>query len=438
MRRHLVWWGVGTLLAAIALGAYLTIDGGAAEPSDLDTWWHDLMVDTAPDALITVSHVMNRIGGGWIAILVVPGIVAVGLLVARRWRSAILALAAFAASALLVQLLKEIFGRARPEDMLVVSDYGSYPSGHTANAATIAVVLCVLFPRVWMYALGVLWVLTMALSRTVLAVHWLSDTVGGALVGASAALLIAALLLPWARRDTMPDAQGRDDGIRPDRVVPADSDHGRTHIAREQTVPQIRPYRPEDRAGLFDVCVKTADSGTDATGMFSDDELWGLLFAVPYAERDAGLCWVVESEDGRVIGYIVGTDDTDAFEQWFRDEWWPQYADRFPKPIDAQTREEKMLDYAYGRGPGRAANGAEYPAHLHIDLLPETQGEGFGRRLIETLFAELRRRGVPGLHLGMSPTNTGAGAFYERIGMQRLPSPEGSVEYGVRFGEQAG
>ncbi|HWV50186.1 MAG TPA: phosphatase PAP2 family protein, partial [Microbacterium sp.] len=187
MRRHLMWWGIGTLLAAIALGAYLTIDGGAAEPSELDTWWHDLMLDAAPDALITVSHVMNRIGGGWIAILVVPGAVGVGLLLARRWRSAVFALAAFAASAVLVQLLKELFGRARPEDMLVVSDYGSYPSGHTANAATIAVVLCVLFPRVWMFALGALWVLTMALSRTVLAVHWLSDTVGGALVGASAA-----------------------------------------------------------------------------------------------------------------------------------------------------------------------------------------------------------------------------------------------------------
>ena len=435
MRRHFLWWGIGTLLAAIALGVYVTIDGGAAEPSELDSWWHDLMVDAAPDALIAVSHVMNRIGGGWIAILVVPGIVAVGLLLARRWRSAVFALAAFAASAVLVQLLKELFGRARPEDMLVISDYGSYPSGHTANAATIAVVLCVLFPRVWMYALGALWVLTMALSRTVLSVHWLTDTVGGALVGASAALLIAALLVSWLRRDAAHVSSAQVDRILPDKVVPADSAVGRPHIAKEQPVSQIRPYRPEDRDGLSDVCVKTADSGADATGIFPDDELWGLLFAVPYAERDPGLCWVVEADDGRVIGYIVATDDTDAFEQWFRDEWWPRFTDRFPKPVDAQSREEKMLDYAYGRAPGREPNAGEYPAHLHIDLLPETQGQGTGRRLIETLFAELRRRGVPGLHLGMSPTNIGAGAFYERIGMQRLPSPEGTVEYGVRFGE---
>ncbi|WP_308220825.1 GNAT family N-acetyltransferase [Microbacterium sp. CIAB417] len=431
MRRHLLWWGIGTLLAAIALGAYLTIDGGADDPSTLDAWWHDAMVDARPDALVAFSHVMNRIGGGWIAVFAVPGIVAVALLIARRWRSAIFALAAFITSAALVQLLKQLFGRARPEDMLVISDYGSYPSGHTANAATIAIVLWVLFPRVWMAVLGAAWVLAMALSRTVLSVHWLTDTVGGALVGASAALLVAALLLPWVRGDA-PVAVTAAIAGGTDRVDPAVTTAGR-ELAEESAVPQIRPYRPEDRDGLFDVCVRTADAGADATGMFTDDDLWGLLFAVPYAERDPGLCWVVEAEDGRVIGYIVSTDDTDAFEQWFRDEWWPRYTDRFPKPADPQTAEERMLAYAYGRGPGREPNAAEYPAHLHIDLLPETQGKGLGRRLLETLFAELRRRGVPGLHLGMNPANTGAAAFYDRVGMHRLPSPEGSWVYGVRF-----
>jgi ribosomal protein S18 acetylase RimI-like enzyme len=197
---------------------------------------------------------------------------------------------------------------------------------------------------------------------------------------------------------------------------------------------QIRPYRAEDRDALFGVCVQTADAGADATGMFSDDELWGLLFAVPYAEHDPGLCWVVEADDGRVIGYIVATDDTDAFEHWFREAWWPQFADRFPKPVDVSSSEDRMLVYAYGRGPGNEANAGEYPAHLHIDLLPETQGQGLGRRLLETLFAELRRRGVPALHLGMNPTNTGAAAFYDRVGMHRLPGPDGSMIYGIRFG----
>lgn len=196
---------------------------------------------------------------------------------------------------------------------------------------------------------------------------------------------------------------------------------------------RIRPYRPADRPAMYEICLKTADAGNDATGILSDDTLWGDLFAVPYVERHPDLAWVVESEDGRVIGYIVATDDTDAFARWFRDEWWPRFQDRFPRPADATTREERMIEYGYSRAPGTEPHAAEYPAHLHIDLLPETQGQGLGRRLIDTLFDELTRRGVAGLHLGMDPNNTGAAAFYERLGMEELPTDPGGKSYGVRF-----
>ncbi|MGS0563027.1 N-acetyltransferase family protein [Microbacterium aurugineum] len=196
---------------------------------------------------------------------------------------------------------------------------------------------------------------------------------------------------------------------------------------------RIRPYRPTDRAALYEICVKTADAGVDATGMLSDDALWGDLFAVPYAERHPDLSWVVESDDGRTIGYIVATDDTDAFYTWFREEWWLTRQERYPRPAEVVTREDRMVDYGYSRAPGIEPNAADHPAHLHIDLLPETQGQGLGRALIETLFAELTRRGIRGLHLGIDPNNAGAAAFYERLGMTRLPAEPGGQTYGVRF-----
>ena len=70
----------------------------------------------------------------------------------------------------------------------------------------------------------------------------------------------------------------------------------------------------------------------------------------------------------------------------------------------------------------RIAELADYPAHLHIDLLPELQGLGFGRRLIDTLRAALAARGVAAVHLGMDAANTGARAFYARLGFHELPS----------------
>jgi membrane-associated phospholipid phosphatase/ribosomal protein S18 acetylase RimI-like enzyme len=406
-------WGAALLAGALVLGlVVVTLPGGAA--NGLDQGWHDLMIGVRQPWMLAISYALNWIGGGWRASLLVPLLLIAALVIVRRWRAAVFAAASLVLSVALAQLLKALFDRARPEDMLVVSDPGSFPSGHTANAATLAVVLYLVFPRRWVAVLGAIWTVSMTLSRTILSVHWLTDTIGGMLVGAAAVLLAAAMPGPWASLGWMGS------GIRPD--------------VKESSVSSIRPYRPSDRDAMYEVCVKTADVGRDATGMFTDDRLWGDIFAVPYVERHPDLAWVVESEDGRTIGYIVSTDDTEAFEAWFHDEWWPSVAGRYPLSGEAEpTRQDSMIGYAARRAPGREQHAAEYPAHLHIDLLPETQGQGLGRRLIETLFAELRRRGVAGLHLGMNPENAGAGAFYERLGMRRLESGADTTMYGVRF-----
>ncbi|WP_372469172.1 phosphatase PAP2 family protein [Microbacterium maritypicum] len=197
-RRMLLWWGAGLLALATVLGALVVFV--YPETPGFDHWWNETVAGIRGDWLLQFALVMDWIGGGWVAILGVPLLAILVLVLARRWRGAVFAAVCFAASAGAVQLLKQLFGRARPEDMLVVSDYGSFPSGHTANAATIALVVWVLFPRVWTAILGVLWVLAMALSRTFLSVHWATDTLGGALVGAGVVLVLAAWLLPWVQQ----------------------------------------------------------------------------------------------------------------------------------------------------------------------------------------------------------------------------------------------
>lgn len=196
----------------------------------------------------------------------------------------------------------------------------------------------------------------------------------------------------------------------------------------------IRPFRSGDVDGLYEVCVKTADVGRDATGQLEDDRLWGDIFAVPYAVHQPDLCWVVQRDDGRAIGYLVATADTNAFAQWFQDEWWPSRAPHYRRSDgDAPTLQDRFLAIGERMAPSDDAVARDYPAHLHIDLLPETQGGGFGRRLIETLLVELGRRGVPGLHLAMNSENAAAGAFYERLGFQLLGTGEGSTTYGIRI-----
>lgn len=158
-------------------------------------WMADILEVRGPVGE-TVSRVFDFLGGGWFAIWIVPCGVAIVLLVRRRpWAAGTFILVS-AASALLVQLLKRLYGRARPEDILLDLDSGSYPSGHAANAATIAVLLVVIVPRWWVAVAGAVYVVLMALSRTYLGAHWVTDTVGGAILGAAVAVAAWAILAP--------------------------------------------------------------------------------------------------------------------------------------------------------------------------------------------------------------------------------------------------
>ena len=192
--------------------------------------------------------------------------------------------------------------------------------------------------------------------------------------------------------------------------------------------PFIRPYRPSDRHDLAEICLLTAAGGGDATGVYSDDALMPEVFALPYVEYAPELAFVVDDGHGeRALGYVIGVADTRAFVEWWKREWAPGFRLRHPAPGAATGRnpgftEEQLL--AAGTDPERMliAEVDEYPAHLHIDLLPGLQGQGFGRRLIDTLRGALADRGVAAVHLGMDAANTGARAFYDRLGFHELPS----------------
>ena len=182
--------GVGLVVAGFLLGVLVGVSDDAVS---VDRWWNAAVAGFFP-ASQELAYLLDTVGGGIIATYVVPLSVAAILLILRRPWSALLFLLGSAISAGVVQLLKSVFGRVRPEEILVVSDHGSFPSGHAANAATIAVLAVVIVPRLWVAVVGMVWTALMALGRTQLHAHWLSDTVGGILIGAGAAFIVVAIL----------------------------------------------------------------------------------------------------------------------------------------------------------------------------------------------------------------------------------------------------
>ncbi|WP_345750886.1 phosphatase PAP2 family protein [Microbacterium rhizophilus] len=127
----------------------------------------------------------------------VPTGIAIALLWWRRPWAALYVVLAIAVSAALVQVIKQLIGRPRPVDILVVADFGSFPSGHSANATVTAAALGIVFWRVWVWAAGAVYTAGMMLSRTYLGAHWISDTIGGLLLGVGVAVILWA---PFAMR----------------------------------------------------------------------------------------------------------------------------------------------------------------------------------------------------------------------------------------------
>lgn len=193
----------------------------------------------------------------------------------------------------------------------------------------------------------------------------------------------------------------------------------------------IRKADTSDRDALYEICLRTADSGADASALYSDPRLPGYIWAAAYGELEPDFAFVL-TEDVARLGYVIGTPDTAAFEARLERDWWPAVrkavAGRVPRaPSDAAALSriatpEKHSEWLLER----------YPAHLHINLLPGAQSGGWGRRMIGTELDALRRAGARGVHLGVSPTNERAKGFYSHIGFTDI-SRDGKVLYGMSF-----
>ena len=188
--------------AAALLGVVIMARSGGL-PFAFDEEWAEELFGLRGPVGDVFAYFMNALGGGVVGVFAVPVLVAMALLIMRRPWGALYFVLASAATAGVVQVLKNLFGRARPEDIIVTSDFGSFPSGHVANAAAIAVALGVIVPIVWVWVAGGIYTVLMAVSRTYLGAHWLSDTLGGALVGAGVALVLWAVLATPLERERL-------------------------------------------------------------------------------------------------------------------------------------------------------------------------------------------------------------------------------------------
>ena len=163
-----------------------------------------MSVPSDGSSVVTRSRAVRAAPAAWATVV---GCV---VLLGRRlvWTAAWL-VTAVALIAPLTELLKNFFGRVRPDFVEGGARYESlsFPSGHSSGIATLVTVALILaWPllaaraRHWALAGGAALVLLVGLTRMWLGVHFLSDVIGGWSLGVAWSLLTALLFGAFAER----------------------------------------------------------------------------------------------------------------------------------------------------------------------------------------------------------------------------------------------
>lgn len=197
-------------------------------------------------------------------------------------------------------------------------------------------------------------------------------------------------------------------------------------------VATMRTGSVHDLPGVYRVCLLTGHSGGDASALHGDPDLLGHVWAGGYLVFPDAVTRVVH-DDGGVAGYCVGVPDTAAFELWLDSTWLPPLRERHHRSSGTTPADRALVERLHEGPRTDAVLLAGHPAHLHVDLLPRLQGQGWGRRLMAEVLDGLADAGAPGVHLGVDEANTRAQVFYERLGFTALHGPPGARYYGIRL-----
>jgi ribosomal protein S18 acetylase RimI-like enzyme len=163
--------------------------------------------------------------------------------------------------------------------------------------------------------------------------------------------------------------------------------------------------------------------GEPAAWMWRDVESFADLFTSYYTDAEPQSALVVEL-DGVVAGYLLGC--VDSTTAWNPASIFGRHFIR--RGIGLRPGTAGMVWRSFGdvavaavrrRLPPVAFSDERWPAHLHIDLLPQVRGLGVGATLMRRWLDSLRAGGVPGCYLETLGENHGAVAFFESMGFRR-------------------
>lgn len=183
---------------------------------------------------------------------------------------------------------------------------------------------------------------------------------------------------------------------------------------------KIRPYKDKDREAVRYVCIN-CDGPSDMSE--SAEHFILSTYCDYFIEKEPENCFVATDNSDKAIGYIICTDNFDKFSDIFKKEYIP----RIPE------EEKQYRYYAANSAVLQEKHKNEYPAHFHIDIMPEYQRMGIGHKLVDALCEHLKNRNISGVMLAVSPDNQQGDSFYKKYGFTLIESTPSANAYGIRL-----
>lgn len=170
---------------------------------------------------------------------------------------------------------------------------------------------------------------------------------------------------------------------------------------------EIRKAKKSDLEKVEFVCKATA--GKKALEDKSFGEAIAKMYSTYYINEEADNCFLLVDEM-EVVGYVICSANVKSF----RKAYWSKYFKLIFKENKALGLFSLLLPFPYMFFKNK------YPSHLHIDLLDDYQGKGYGTKLINALLEDLSKKCVRGIMLMVDSGNTRAIGFYKKLGFKKV------------------
>lgn len=183
---------------------------------------------------------------------------------------------------------------------------------------------------------------------------------------------------------------------------------------------EIRKYKNKDFEAFRKICIDTAAENMRDTA--EKEKTLTLTYCEYYVERESGVCFALADENDTAVGYIICAADNRLYAKSFKP---------YAKKIAKISLKQGLGAYFGARMYKPFYN--DYPAHLHIDILPKYQHSGYGTKLMNALKQELRSRNIKGVMLCVGSSNENAVRFYKKNGFKVLQNVPGGIYMGCKL-----